>query len=381
MFQYLCINVLLIISLIAIDCDDTTHTYELDETVTVWYNHIGPYHNPHETYEYYSLPLCQPDTVQSDQHVQYKSVNSIGTLINGDNLIDSGITIKFKHNSINQLLCKQYITTDNIDILIRATQQHYWYEMYIDELPVWAMLGEYMQSEYTDTKQSSDILQHSHQHQHIEQSFLYTHRHFTIGYNQNQIMQVNLTSENLQPIKPDTQYDITYTVQWVSMPNESFDTRFNRYLDIDFFEHNIHWFSLFNSFMMVIFLCGLVTLILMRTLKQDYARYSSEEYDLESVTDSESGWKQIHGDVFRPPRYLVLYCAVIGIGYQLLFITLCTILYTLFDTYYDERGSIMDILLILYSTTSCISGYTSAQLYKRYGGLRWKQCMVMTVSM
>ena len=38
----------------------------------------------------------------------------------------------------------------------------------------------------------------------------------------------------------------------------------------------IHWFSIFNSFMMVIFLVGLVSMILMRTLKKDYARYSRE---------------------------------------------------------------------------------------------------------
>ena len=36
----------------------------------------------------------------------------------------------------------------------------------------------------------------------------------------------------------------------------------------------IHWFSIFNSFMMVMFLTGLVTIILMRTLKRDYARYA-----------------------------------------------------------------------------------------------------------
>lgn len=55
----------------------------------------------------------------------------------------------------------------------------------------------------------------------------------------------------------------------------------NRYLDFNFFEHQIHWFSIFNSFMMVIFLCGLVVLILMRTLKNDYIRYTAEDEDLE----------------------------------------------------------------------------------------------------
>ena len=60
----------------------------------------------------------------------------------------------------------------------------------------------------------------------------------------------------------------------------SFGRRFDRYLDDDFFEHQIHWFSIFNSFMMVIFLMGIVSLILMRTLRKDYAKYVKEAGDL-----------------------------------------------------------------------------------------------------
>lgn len=45
----------------------------------------------------------------------------------------------------------------------------------------------------------------------------------------------------------------------------------------------IHWFSIFNSFMMVIFLTGLVSMILMRTLRNDYAKYAREDDDLESL--------------------------------------------------------------------------------------------------
>ena len=44
----------------------------------------------------------------------------------------------------------------------------------------------------------------------------------------------------------------------------------------------IHWFSIFNSFMMVIFLVGLVWMILVRTLKKDYARYQKDE-DLDDM--------------------------------------------------------------------------------------------------
>ena len=55
----------------------------------------------------------------------------------------------------------------------------------------------------------------------------------------------------------------------------------------------IHWFSIFNCFMMVIFLTGLVAMILMRTLRADYARYTARDDDdleaLERDVGEESG--------------------------------------------------------------------------------------------
>ncbi len=48
------------------------------------------------------------------------------------------------------------------------------------------------------------------------------------------------------------------------------EIRFGRLLAVPLSQ--IHWFSLVNSFMMVLFLTGLVAIILMRTLRKDYAR-------------------------------------------------------------------------------------------------------------
>ncbi|RVX02323.1 Transmembrane 9 superfamily member 1 [Vitis vinifera] len=79
-------------------------------------------------------------------------------------------------------------------------------------------------------------------------------------------------------------------------------------------------FSIFNSFMMVIFLTGLVSMILMRTLRNDYAKYAREDDDLETLerdVSEESGWKLVHGDFFWSPRNLVLFSAVVGTGAQL----------------------------------------------------------------
>ena len=40
----------------------------------------------------------------------------------------------------------------------------------------------------------------------------------------------------------------------------------------------------------------------------------------------ESGWKLVHGDVFRPPRHLVVLSALVGTGAQLALLVFFVIL-------------------------------------------------------
>ena len=100
---------------------------------------------------------------------------------------------------------------------------------------------------------------------------------------------------------PEAKIPFTYEVVWTKS-DVKFVDRFDKYLDPNFFQHRIHWFSIFNSFMMVIFLIGLVTMILMRTLRKDYARYSKDEDldDMEKDLGDEYGWKQVWNSFFLP---------------------------------------------------------------------------------
>ena len=52
-------------------------------------NKVGPYNNPQETYNYYSLPFCRPS--QNDVH----KWGGLGEVLGGNELIDSEIPIKF----------------------------------------------------------------------------------------------------------------------------------------------------------------------------------------------------------------------------------------------------------------------------------------------
>lgn len=49
--------------------------------------------------------------------------------------------------------------------------------------------------------------------------------------------------------------------------------------------------------MIVLFLAGMVSMIMMRTLRTDFHRHN--QMDNEDI--EETGWKLVHGDVFRPP--------------------------------------------------------------------------------
>jgi transmembrane 9 superfamily protein 3 len=203
----------------------------------------------------------------------------LGEILEGNDLQNSDIAIHFKQDVDHAPVCSMPLDEQSAQLMAFAVSNHYWYQMFVDELPVWGMVGEIVADEDVIKEIESHI---DRPHGIAESTFLYTHKNFTIGFNGDNIIEVNMTSEGAVPIEAGHTYDLTYSVHWVEMPERSFASRFDRYLDNNFFEHQIHWFSLFNSFMMVVFLCGLVALILMRTLKADYARYMRDEEDGEA---------------------------------------------------------------------------------------------------
>ena len=50
----------------------------------------------------------------------------------------------------------------------------------------------------------------------------------------------------------------------------------------------------------------------------------------------EYGWKQVHGDVFRPTTHPMLFSATIGTGYQIVVVSLCVIVFAIVGELYTE---------------------------------------------
>ncbi|KAL1533840.1 Transmembrane 9 superfamily member 1 [Salvia divinorum] len=334
--------------------------YQDGEAVTLWVNKVGPYNNPQETYNYYSLPFCRPKGNPSHKW------GGLGEVLGGNELIDSQIEIKFKRDVDKTSICEIELEAAKVKQFKDAIDNSYWFEFFMDDLPLWGFVGEALPDR-------------THDNRHV----LLTHKNLVINYNENQIIHVNLTQENAQPLEEGRVLEMTYSVKWVPT-NILFARRFDVYLDYPFFEHQIHWFSVFNSFMMVIFLTGLVSMILMRTLRNDYAKYAREDDDLETLerdVNEESGWKLVHGDVFRPTQNLALLSAVVGTGAQLSTLVLLVIIVAIVGMLYIGRGAIVTTFIVCYAFTSFIAGYVSGGMYSRHGGKSWIKSMILTASL
>jgi transmembrane 9 superfamily member 2/4 len=175
----------------------------------------------------------------------------------------------------------------------------------------------------------------------------------------------------------------TYSVVWHASTIE-WSSRWDVYLSEDHLvPAQVHWYSITNSILVVLFLSLLVVSILVRNLRRDIAAYNAlatladEERDDEV---DETGWKLVHADVFRPPQnHMMLYCVFLGSGAQLALTVLIAIGFAAIGFLSPaRRGSLINAFLALYVLSGIVAGYTSSRLYKAFRGRQWQYCTVVT---
>lgn len=136
---------------------------------------------------------------------------------------------------------------------------------------------------------------------------------------------------------------------------------------------NVHWFSIINSLMIALFLTGMVAMIMARTLHRDFRRYNELEQDDEAQQE-ETGWKLVHGDVFRPPQHGGLFSVLVGSGVQILLMSLLTLFFAVLGFLSPaNRGGLMTALVLLFVFMGVFAGYYSSRIYKMFGLLEWRK--------
>ncbi|PSC72630.1 phagocytic receptor 1b [Micractinium conductrix] len=342
--------------------------YKQGQEVPIWANKVGPFANPTETYQYFNLPFCHPK-----EGKEYKP-EGLGEVLEGDRLVSTPYKLKFKENKENAPLCTQHLDSEDLDQFRDAVAEDYYFQMLIDGLPIWGFIGkvERLPGKAGDKEGGSEKLS------------LFTHIHFDILYNKDRVVQVDISTDPSKTVditSADKEaVDFTYSVAWKET-DIPYARRMDKYAKYSFLPQHleIHWFSIVNSCVTVLLLTGFLATILMRVLKNDFIKYSNMRDD-EALEDAEeTGWKLVHGDVFRFPPHLNLFCAVVGTGTQILVMALMIFGLSLLGTYYPYNGGAMlTSVVVFYALTAGIAGYVSAALYKIMGGTNWVRNVLTT---
>ena len=366
-------------------------------------------------YEYYSLPFCQPENMDT-------VAENLGEVLRGDKIMHSDYQLKMGVEESCKVLCRKVLTADEATLFASRIDEDYRVtDMIVDNLPAATRVVEpatpstpariitiYERGFPLGFKGSSDIPGTS-----AGVNYLYNHHRLVFKYHMEPSFEGSrivgfevepfsvrhkYQSNPFDPAKPLTTctkaspvtHDLppqqvtkadevlfTYDVRW-EYSDVKWASRWDVYLYAT--DEQIHWFSIINSLMIVLFLTGMLAMIMMRTLRRDLTKYN----DIESKEEAaeESGWKLVHGDVFRPPPRAGLLAVYVGTGVQVLGMGVVLMIFAVLGFLSpSNRGGLMTALLLLFVLMGILAGYVSAVMYKGFKGTEWKLTTLKTALM
>lgn len=322
---------------------------------------VGPFSSPTETYQYFDLPFCQPKTKDNKPL-------TLGEVVDGNRMIATQYDVSFRVDKEKMSLCKRKLSSDDLAAFRKAVSKDYYFQFVFDDLPVWGYVGK------TEKDANGNI----------QKILLFTHFNFDLAYNDDRVIEINISTDptkvaDISEGVQEANVEFTYSVSWKET-HVKFSQRMDKYRKYQFLKHHldIHWFSIINSFVTVMLLTGFLATIFMRVLKKDFLKYAVDEEEVEDM--EESGWKFVHGDVFRFPIHKSLFCAFAGTGLQVLVLTFFVFGLALIGTFYPyNRGAMFTALIVLYALTAGCAGYTSASYFKQMEGKKWVRNLLLTI--
>jgi len=345
-------------------------------------------------YEYYTLPFCKPEVME------YKTEN-LGEVLRGDRIVNTPYKVHMNEAKGCTVLCNAPINKEDARTIIQRIKEYYSVHLLADNLP---------SATHLTMEDEEDVVEHGYKLGiHLADDTVYINNHLVIKMKYNDNVEDNTfrvvgfevvpmsvgrasmietkesSGENTctigkehgkERVTEDTSSIMfSYQVTW-EKSDIRWASRWDSYLSMG--DVQIHWFSIVNSIVVVLFLAGVLTMIIVRTLRRDIAQYNREDDDLEDALE-ETGWKLVHGDVFRPPRRIMLLVSLFGAGVQLFGMSIWTIIVAMLGMLSpSSRGSLLNASFALYVIMGVYGGYFAGRLYKSLKGQLWKRAAVQT---
>ncbi|XP_016676043.2 transmembrane 9 superfamily member 4 isoform X1 [Gossypium hirsutum] len=337
------------------------HRYKAGDEVPLYANKVGPFGNPSETYRYFDFPFCSSVPLKEKKE-------AFGEVLNGDRLVSGPYRIDFLSEKDAEIACKRKLSKEEVARFRTAISKDYYFQMYFDDLPFWGFFGKVDNVGKADP---SDC-----------KYYLYKHLVFEIFYNKDRVIEINVRIDPRAVVDvtgdEPVDVDFMYTVKWKEI-DVPFEKRLDKYKSSSSLRQ-IQWFSTLNSCVTLLLLTAFLATILMRILKNDFIKYAHDEESADQ--EEETGWKSIHGDVFRYPKHKSLFAAAIGCGTQLFSITIFIFILAVVGVFYPyNRGALLTALVVIYALTSGIAGYTAASFYCQLEGTNWVRNLLLTGSL
>lgn len=373
-------------------------------------------------YDYYSLPFCRPGVIQ-------EAAENLGEVLTGDLIETSAYRVSMKLVESCKVLCGTKNTPEEMEKLTKRIDEEYRVNWIIDNIP--AATKYYTEAVGNEEGEDGTIYV-----PHYEKGFsmgftgskdipntalgvkyINNHVRLIIFYHEDissfagyrivgfevepfsvkhvidgvwkdedtklkTCTPLNKVTRALppQPVsgvldESDKTIIYTYDIQW-EKSDVKWASRWDLYLKMT--DSQIHWFSIINSIMIVLFLSGMVAMIMMRTLHRDLRRYNEIDLSEESQQE-ETGWKLIHGEVFRPPMYGGFLSILVGTGVQVFGMSLMTLIFAVLGFLSpSNRGGLMTALLLLFVFMGIFAGYFSTRMFKMFKLVEWKTNTLQT---
>jgi len=351
---------------------------------------------------YYALPFClPPEGIEDDRE-------NLGELLLGDRIENSPYILLAKTAEPCKVLCEVQLNKEQIKAFIEAVEQEYRVHWIVDSLPAATKktmtdMNGLAQYSYDAGFPVGEIVisggKPTSMNNHVDITILYHEE--PVDYQGIRVVGFEVharsVAHNLEFTKgshPDTcppspqspalvldkekdeqRVLFTYSVKWEASEHK-WASRWDSYLLMT--DDQIHWFSIINSLMIVLFLTGMVAMIMMRTLHADVRRYREMAENAEEAQE-ETGWKLVHGDVFRAPSHPMLLAVSVGNGVQVFAMTVITMIFAVLGFLSPaNRGALMTAVVVLLVVMGICSGFYSARIYKMFKGKAWTKNTLTT---
>lgn len=353
---------------------------------------------------WYSLPWCQ---ASKDVIKAHKQAQNLGETLWGDQIEPSLFKAEMLLNASCRVMCDaKPLLPAELQLIVKRIEENYRGNLLLDGLPV-AEEGSGRHSKLSSTVLTGFPIGVPKKYSASGKTVINNHLAFTIKYNPQPMnmmgleddasdsfrivgFQVSPQSIDHSAVACNDKFDLeqgsataltsdspadapvtwSYSIKWEESEIE-WSTRWDVYMRATKAENRIHWFSIVNSLLIVLLLTAVIAIILIRALRRDFARYNDPE-SLEEERE-ETGWKLVHGDVFRKPDGAGLLAVYVGTGMQL--VLMCAVTLGVACAGFMAPGNrrvLGTTLLFLFVLLGSYSGYTTARLAKMFKMKSWK---------